>query len=86
MEDLPGPGYLADASDGQTGGGKWDYVRKHKLVGLLMKFASVETDIRAAPLSPSTPLTSTEPGCSTSRISKSGRLTSRPSKYPSTFS
>ncbi|KAI8211611.1 putative acid phosphatase [Colletotrichum sp. SAR 10_76] len=29
MEDLPGPGYLADASDGQTGGGKWDYVRKH---------------------------------------------------------
>ncbi|TDZ25422.1 putative acid phosphatase [Colletotrichum orbiculare MAFF 240422] len=29
MEDMPGPGFLADASDGHTGGGKWDYVRKH---------------------------------------------------------
>ncbi|KAF6820312.1 putative acid phosphatase [Colletotrichum plurivorum] len=29
MEDIPGPGYLADASDGHTGDGKWDYVRKH---------------------------------------------------------
>ncbi|KAK1458404.1 phosphoesterase [Colletotrichum cuscutae] len=29
MEDIPGPGYLAAASDGQTGDGKWDYVRKH---------------------------------------------------------
>ncbi|WYZ36723.1 hypothetical protein EsH8_II_000229 [Colletotrichum jinshuiense] len=29
MEDIPGPGYLADASDGQTGDGKLDYVRKH---------------------------------------------------------
>ncbi|OLN87305.1 putative acid phosphatase 1 [Colletotrichum chlorophyti] len=29
MEDIPGPGYLAAASDGQTGNGKWDYVRKH---------------------------------------------------------
>ncbi|KAK1982324.1 phosphoesterase [Colletotrichum cereale] len=29
MEDIPGPGYLAAASDGQTGDGKWDYVRQH---------------------------------------------------------
>ncbi|KAK2013700.1 phosphoesterase [Colletotrichum eremochloae] len=29
MEDIPGPGYLAAASDGQTGHGKWDYVRQH---------------------------------------------------------
>ncbi|KAH8878651.1 hypothetical protein GQ53DRAFT_85792 [Thozetella sp. PMI_491] len=29
FEDLPGPGYLAEASDGKTGNGGWDYVRKH---------------------------------------------------------
>ncbi|EFQ35161.1 phosphoesterase [Colletotrichum graminicola] len=29
MEDIPGPGYMAAASDGQTGDGKWDYVRQH---------------------------------------------------------
>ena len=30
FEDLPGPGYMAEGSDGSSGGGKWDYVRKHK--------------------------------------------------------
>lgn len=33
FEDLPGPGYMAEGSDGSTGGGKWDYVRKHKYAG-----------------------------------------------------
>lgn len=35
MEDLPGPGYLALGSDGQTGNGAWDYVRQHKYVSPL---------------------------------------------------
>ncbi len=34
FEDLPGPGYMADGSDGATGNGQWDYVRKHKYVRL----------------------------------------------------
>lgn len=29
FEDLPGPGYMAEGSDGSTGNGGWDYVRKH---------------------------------------------------------
>ncbi|KAK3371532.1 phosphoesterase family-domain-containing protein [Lasiosphaeria ovina] len=29
FEDMPGPGYMSDASDGSTGNGGWDYVRKH---------------------------------------------------------
>lgn len=29
FEDMPGPGYMAEASDGHTGNGGWDYVRKH---------------------------------------------------------
>jgi len=29
MEDMPGPGYMGDYSDGSTGNGGWDYVRKH---------------------------------------------------------
>ncbi len=33
FEDLPGPGYMGDGSDGSTGNGEWDYMRKHKLVG-----------------------------------------------------
>lgn len=32
FEDLPGPGYMALGSDGSTGNGQWDYVRKHKCV------------------------------------------------------
>lgn len=31
FEDMPGPGYMGDASDGKSKGG-WDYVRKHKYV------------------------------------------------------
>jgi hypothetical protein len=30
FEDLPGPGYMGLASEGSTGNGTWDYVRKHK--------------------------------------------------------
>ena len=30
FEDQPGPGYMAMGSDGHTGNGGWDYVRKHK--------------------------------------------------------
>ncbi|KAK3387563.1 phosphoesterase family-domain-containing protein [Podospora didyma] len=29
FEDMPGPGYMADASDDATGNGVWSYVRKH---------------------------------------------------------
>ncbi|KAK4102003.1 hypothetical protein N658DRAFT_515693 [Parathielavia hyrcaniae] len=29
FEDQPGPGYMGNASDGSTGNGGWDYVRKH---------------------------------------------------------
>ncbi|KAK4667090.1 hypothetical protein QC763_306100 [Podospora pseudopauciseta] len=29
FEDMPGPGYMGNYSDGQTGNGTWDYVRKH---------------------------------------------------------
>ncbi|KXX82306.1 putative acid phosphatase [Madurella mycetomatis] len=29
FEDLPSPGYMGNASDGATGNGGWDYVRKH---------------------------------------------------------
>jgi hypothetical protein len=29
FEDLPGPGFMAIGSDGKTGNGGWDYVRKH---------------------------------------------------------
>ncbi|KAJ9138641.1 Acid phosphatase-like protein [Pleurostoma richardsiae] len=29
FEDMPGPGYMAMGSDGSTGNGGWDYVRKH---------------------------------------------------------
>ncbi|KAK0651636.1 phosphoesterase family-domain-containing protein [Cercophora newfieldiana] len=29
MEDMPGPGFMGDYSDGSTGNGGWDYVRKH---------------------------------------------------------
>ncbi len=32
FEDIPGPGYMAHSSDGSTGNGGWDYVRKHKFV------------------------------------------------------
>ena len=32
FEDLPGPGYMGNYSDGSTGNGGWDYVRKHKSV------------------------------------------------------
>lgn len=32
FEDLPGPGYMGLASEGSTGNGTWDYVRKHKYV------------------------------------------------------
>ena len=32
FEDMPGPGYMGNASDGSTGDGAWDYVRKHKCV------------------------------------------------------
>lgn len=34
FEDLPGPGYMAEGSDGSSGNGKWDYVRKHKYVSM----------------------------------------------------
>ena len=30
FEDVPGPGYMGNASDGSTGTDGWDYVRKHK--------------------------------------------------------
>jgi len=30
FENLPGPGFMGNYSDGPTGGGAWDYVRKHK--------------------------------------------------------
>ena len=30
FEDIPSPGYMGVASDGKTGNGGWDYVRKHK--------------------------------------------------------
>lgn len=30
FEDLPGPGFMGEASDGFTKSGLWDYVRKHK--------------------------------------------------------
>jgi hypothetical protein len=30
FEDIPGPGYMALGSDGHSGTGQWDYVRKHK--------------------------------------------------------
>lgn len=30
FEDLPSPGYMGNFSDGPTGNGAWDYVRKHK--------------------------------------------------------
>ncbi|KAL2024116.1 hypothetical protein VTK56DRAFT_9896 [Thermocarpiscus australiensis] len=29
FEDMPGPGYMGNASDGSSGTGAWDYVRKH---------------------------------------------------------
>ncbi|KAK3297889.1 phosphoesterase family-domain-containing protein [Chaetomium fimeti] len=29
FEDMPGPGYMGNASDGSTGTDGWDYVRKH---------------------------------------------------------
>ena len=29
FEDLPGPGFMGNFSDGPTGNGTWDYVRKH---------------------------------------------------------
>ncbi|KAK1761194.1 putative acid phosphatase [Echria macrotheca] len=29
FENLPGPGFMGNYSDGPTGGGTWDYVRKH---------------------------------------------------------
>ncbi|KAK4242229.1 phosphoesterase family-domain-containing protein [Achaetomium macrosporum] len=29
FEDVPGPGYMGNFSDGSTGNGAWDYVRKH---------------------------------------------------------
>ena len=32
FEDLPGPGFMGQASEGSTGNGTWDYVRKHKYV------------------------------------------------------
>lgn len=32
FEDLPGPGFMGLASEGSTGNGTWDYVRKHKYV------------------------------------------------------
>lgn len=32
FEDQPGPGYMGIASEGSTGNGTWDYVRKHKYV------------------------------------------------------
>lgn len=32
FEDLPGPGFMGLASEGSTGNGTWDYVRKHKSV------------------------------------------------------
>jgi acid phosphatase len=32
FEDIPGPGYMAVGSDGHTGNGGYDYVRKHKYV------------------------------------------------------
>lgn len=32
FEDMPGPGYMGNASDGSTGTDAWDYVRKHKWV------------------------------------------------------
>jgi hypothetical protein len=32
FEDMPGPGYMGNASDGSTGTDGWDYVRKHKWV------------------------------------------------------
>jgi hypothetical protein len=32
FEDIPGPGYMGMGSDGKTGNGGWDYVRKHKCV------------------------------------------------------
>ena len=32
FEDQPGPGFLGFASQGSTGNGGWDYVRKHKCV------------------------------------------------------
>ncbi len=30
FEDLPGPGFMGNYSDGSTGTSAWDYVRKHK--------------------------------------------------------
>jgi len=30
MEDMPGPGFMGNYSDGSTKNGAWDYVRKHK--------------------------------------------------------
>lgn len=30
FEDAPSPGYMGNHSDGSTGNGGWDYVRKHK--------------------------------------------------------
>lgn len=30
FEDMPGPGFMGNYSDGSTGNGAWDYVRKHK--------------------------------------------------------
>lgn len=30
FEDMPGPGFMGNYSDGVTGNGGWDYVRKHK--------------------------------------------------------
>lgn len=45
FEDMPGPGYMGNYSDGQTGNGTWDYVRKHKYEhvesGFLMENANL---------------------------------------------
>ncbi len=30
FEDMPSPGYMGNHSDGSTGNGGWDYVRKHR--------------------------------------------------------
>jgi len=40
FEDLPGPGFMGDYSngvDGMTPTGDWDYVRKHKYVAIHRK-------------------------------------------------
>lgn len=57
FEDLPGPGYMGLASEGSTGNGTWDYVRKHKYVRLESVFP-VKGGSRQTDFSTSSPFVS----------------------------